>query len=442
MLQAFTRNIETSKLLAPQQTYVVAVSGGRDSVVLLDMLSRLQDAWGWKLIVAHLDHGQRPEAADDARFVGTLADHYGHKFMLGMLPRETMSESAMRQARYKWLEEIRRESDADRIITGHHRNDRLETAMWHALRGADRVGLTSLGAQRGVIVRPLIGFGRGDIITYAASRDLAWREDATNNDRAFTRNLIRHELLHYAPTRDPHYHNNLADWLDHLDGINDRITTKLDHLAAELAQPVDGGFELSREKFLRLNPIVQLNLLAHLARRINDGIGLTERNLNAALRWFASAKSGSFSEALPGLLLLREYDRVKFVSRSARPMGVQESGTVALRHQQPVRIGRFELELQPAESASELSQNELIANTYFARTWQPGDRIHPLGMQGSKKLQDLFTDKKVPKTERLLWPVIVTAHNDIALVPDLARDRRFAPNEQRQPAHRLQVKVV
>lgn len=443
MLKKFTQQLERTKLLKPGRSYVVAVSGGRDSVVLLDLLSRLQEEWGWDLIVAHLDHAQREASADDARFVGTLADRYGHRYMLGILPPEQRSETDMRQARHEWLENIRHESGADKVLTAHHADDRLETALWHAMRGADRHGLTSLGAQRGLIVRPLIGFGRGDIVTYAASRGLEWREDVTNEDRSYTRNLIRHELLHYAPTRDPHYRHNLTSWLDHLDGLNTRIDRKLDLLVREIAAEIDGGFAIARVKFLRLNPIVQMNVLAYLARRVTGGIGLTEQNLAAAHNWFMRARSGSFSLALPGLLLVREYDTVKFVSRSARPEGaIDAGGTISLDIGEPIRVGRFELTLQPSRIQSDAPDTSLIPDSYFVRTWQPGDRMQPVGMSGSKKLQDLFTDRKIPRTERLTWPIVVSARNEIAVVPNLARDRRYSAKTRDQTAHKLEVKVV
>lgn len=441
MLKRFHTNIATQSLLPDGAGLVLAISGGIDSVVLLDLMQRLQSQTGWKLIVAHLDHGQRSESFDDATFVSQLAEMYDLPFVMGTLPRATMTESAMRQARHDWLENVRRDAAADYIVTAHHRGDRLETAAWHAIRGSDRNGLTSLGARRGVIVRPLIGFGRGDIVTYAASRNLRWREDASNADRKHTRNTIRHELLHYAPTQDPYYHNNLADWLDHLEGINSRIDSKLDLLAEQIAQPVDGGWLISRHAFLRLNPLVQLNLLSHLARKLSAGRGLTERNLDAALRWFVNASSGSFSEALPGLLLLREYDTVKFVLRSAPAASSLPLETQQMNFGTPMRIGRFQLTLgERGEDAAH--GNLLTPQTYYVRTWQPGDRLKPVGMVGTKKIQDLFADRKVPRSERLMWPIVVTARNEVALVPHLARDRRFVPSGIDAPAHALHVKVV
>ena len=129
MLKRLDETLMQEPLLPEHGTYIVAVSGGRDSVVLLDLLNRLQEKWGWKLIVAHLDHAQRTSSSEDAAFVGSLADSYGYKYLLGVLPRSMQSEAELRQARYSWLEEVRQESGANKIVTAHHKNDRLETAI-------------------------------------------------------------------------------------------------------------------------------------------------------------------------------------------------------------------------------------------------------------------------------------------------------------------------
>ncbi|QQS26880.1 tRNA lysidine(34) synthetase TilS [bacterium] len=444
MLHQLEKTLRRQALMPEHGTYIVAVSGGRDSVTLLDLLHRLQEKWDWQLIVAHLDHGQREASADDASFVGALADRYGYKYLLGVLPRTPQSEAVLRQARYNWLDEVRREAGADKIVTAHHRHDRLETTAWHAIRGADRVGLTSLGNRHDIVVRPLIGFGRGDLITYAALRDLQWREDATNNDRSYTRNLIRHELMHFAPTQDAHYHNNLSNWIDHLETINDRIEQKLGHLLAEIGDKIAGGYEIDRVKFLRLSPLVQLNLLSYMARQLTAGRRISQRNLDSALAWWASASSGSYSEALPGLLMAREYDRVKFVLRSATPEYSVSDKTQQLPFGKVLQFGKFNLVLQDGQvdDGTCLASHYLRPHTYYVRRWQSGDRIAPIGMRGTKKIQDIFVDRKVPRSERLTWPIVVTEKNEVALVPRLARSRHFAPAGVDAPAHTLAVKVA
>lgn len=441
MLQRFTNQLESSRLVTPGQTLVVAVSGGIDSVVLLDLLARLAQEWRLQLIVAHLDHRQRHNSSEDARFVGSLAAGYDAKYVLGQLPQAPMSEAQMRARRYDWLETMRRESDADAILTAHHLGDRLETAVWHAIRGSDRHGLTSLGLRNKYIIRPLIGFGKGDIISYAAARKLKWRDDPSNTDRRYTRNLIRHDLLHHAPVIDPYFHSNFTEWLDHLEELNSRIDTKLLALTERIAEPIEGGWAIKRSSFLRLNPLVQTNELAFLARSLTAGIGLSERNIESALDWCKAASSGSFSEALPGLLLIREYDSIKFVLRSATVSAANLEKAIQLSPDTPIMAGQFRLTLQPSK-ASRAQTFALTPQPYFIRNWLPGDRISPVGMSGSKKLQDVFSDSKIPRSHRLTWPLVVTARNEVALIPHLVQDRRFVPMGVDAPAHTLHVEVV
>jgi tRNA(Ile)-lysidine synthetase-like protein len=181
-----------------------------------------------------------------------------------------------------------------------------------------------------------------------------------------------------------------------------------------------------------------------MARKLTSGRGITQRNLNAALRWFAQARSGSFSEALPGLLMAREYDRVKFVLRSATPESVALDETQQLFLGEPLRFGKFEMTLHDTtvDEATHLGVHHLQPRVYYVRTWQSGDRIAPIGMQGTKKIQDIFVDRKVPRSERLTWPIIVSEKNEVALVPRLAQNRNFTPSGVDAPAHTLAVKVA
>ena len=424
MLEQLATTIEQHKLLEPHATYIVAVSGGVDSIVLLDALTRLSEDWGWKLIVAHLDHAQRPESADEAMRVGAMADQKGHRFLVNRLNAEQQSEGKMRQARLAWLEAMRNEQDAAAILTAHHQDDRLETAIWHAIRGSGRHGLTSLKARQGKIIRPLIGFRRGDILTYAALRDLDWIEDPSNATRDYMRNVIRHELLHKAPLQDPHYQHNLSDWLDHLEGLNTRIDRLLDALVGQIAQRSAAGWQIDRTMLLRQSEDIQREIILHLARALNSAKGVTQHNIAAARHWVEVAPTGSFSEALPGLILIREYDKVSLVTRDAPASILEDIEHRALGMSQPVKFGRFELTVKDAEDAVE-SAYRMIPGAYFVRSWQAGDRVRPLGMSGTKKVQDIFVDKKVSRQDRLVWPVIVSGSNDIALIPGLVRDRRF-----------------
>jgi tRNA(Ile)-lysidine synthase len=172
--------------------YVVAVSGGVDSVVLLHLLRNHPEH---RLTVAHFDHGIRPESADDERFVRDLAQIYRmpYVFKRASLGPEA-SEAQAREARYDFLQAIRAAAGADAVLTAHHQDDVLETAIHNIIRGTGRRGLTSLKSTD-IIKRPLLGIPKADILEYALRNNLQWREDSTNAQDIYTRNYIRHHLL-------------------------------------------------------------------------------------------------------------------------------------------------------------------------------------------------------------------------------------------------------
>lgn len=172
--------------------YVVAVSGGVDSVALLDMLARQPNLL---LTVAHFDHGIRPDSAEDAAFVRQLAEQYGLPFVTERTELgPEASEATARTARYDFLRRAQQQAGADAIVTAHHQDDLLETAILNILRGTGRRGLTSL-QDTADIKRPLLGTPKKDIEAYAVQHKLSWREDSTNHDERYTRNYIRRRLL-------------------------------------------------------------------------------------------------------------------------------------------------------------------------------------------------------------------------------------------------------
>lgn len=184
--------IQDMKVDIEPGTYVVAVSGGVDSMVLLDLLSGKPDL---KLIVAHFDHGIRSDSDKDRLLVQKVAKMHGLTFTYdkGNLGPKT-SENKARQARYDFLKKVQMAAGAKAIITAHHQDDLLETAIINLLRGTNRRGLSSLKTHPGLI-RPLLEVTKKAIIVYAKKRGLSWHEDSTNQDEAYLRNYVRKNIM-------------------------------------------------------------------------------------------------------------------------------------------------------------------------------------------------------------------------------------------------------
>lgn len=177
-----------------KRIYVVAVSGGVDSVVLLHKLTQRKSD-KIEYVVAHLNHGMRDEAGDDAEFVRKLAEQYNCQFELGeAILGSHASEATARTARYAFLRNVQTMYKADAIVTAHHQDDLLETMIINMLRGTGPRGLMPMQYRKDVL-RPLIHRKKVDLLDYAKEHGLEWREDSTNSDTRYLRNHVRHNIL-------------------------------------------------------------------------------------------------------------------------------------------------------------------------------------------------------------------------------------------------------
>lgn len=227
-------------------TWVVAVSGGVDSVALLDMLAELRRSQPrkYRFIVAHFDHGIRAESAQDRRHVQRLAQQYGLPFVYEIAALgPNSSEASARTARYEFLDNVRSVSRARGVITAHHQDDVLETATHYILRGTGRRGLTAL--SHGVRSRPLLDVPKSRLEAYAQNRNLTWRQDATNDDLRYTRNYIRHRLL----TRlTPGQRAQLATLIE----ASQLVNREIDHQLLNLLHQQPHTHQIDRTWFVHL----------------------------------------------------------------------------------------------------------------------------------------------------------------------------------------------
>lgn len=173
-------------------SYVVAVSGGVDSMALLHLLHQTGD---YQLVVAHLDHGIREDSSKDRQLVEVTSEKLGLPFVFQEVRLgQGTGEAVARKARYDFLDDVVRSTKAQALITAHHQDDVLETAILNMLRGTNRRGLTSLQSREGRL-RPLLKIPKSALQEYAQIHNISWREDASNRDEAYARNYVRHKLL-------------------------------------------------------------------------------------------------------------------------------------------------------------------------------------------------------------------------------------------------------
>jgi len=208
LVAAVARALREAELPARGETLVVGLSGGADSVALLDALALLRRPRGFFLVAAHLDHGLRPGSGDDAAFCARLCAQLDVPLRLargdvrGRAAREGEGlEAAARRERYRFLRRVRREEQAAAVAVAHTRDDQAETLLLRLLRGAGATGLSAMRARRGRLLRPLLAVSREEVIAHLRERSLDWREDPSNAAPVHLRNRVRHELLPYLESR-------------------------------------------------------------------------------------------------------------------------------------------------------------------------------------------------------------------------------------------------
>lgn len=263
--------------------YVVAVSGGVDSMVLLDVLNRQPDL---VLLVAHVNHGIRDDSIEEEKLVARYCASQNIEFVSKRLKLKNTSEEQGRSMRYKFLRQCGRNFKADFIVTAHHQDDLIETAIINIMRGTNWRGLSPFVGSKDIL-RPFISYKKDDLISYARANNLTWREDSTNNDENYLRNYVRKTLV---PLLDQKSDNWRQEFLQQ---IRNQQTKRnmIDEELATLLQKASKTSAFSRYWLIMLPQKIAYELLQH-ELRAKTGNSL-QRKLTESILLFAKvAKPG------------------------------------------------------------------------------------------------------------------------------------------------------
>ena len=368
----------------------VAVSGGADSCALLRLLAgeRSHDPQLYTCVL-HVDHGMRPDSASDAEFVKRLAGELGLPFFskrFRVRPSKGMSpEMAAREARLSFFRECTQRLSLDAIATGHHADDAIETFFLRLARGAGLSGLAGLKPVSRIpgitFIRPLINTPDKALRAWLRSMGCAWREDSTNADTSIARNLVRRRVIPYLEkTLDRSLRAHVAQTLDIL-REEDEFMEAAAHEAMERGTPFSA-------------------MPAAVARRAARAF-LRSKGLPDGFR-----ETAEFLER--GGVPPAEEDREDGARAEARfTLAIAED-----RGWRPATrgIGKF-----PSEAW--LSAESIAGRSLEVRPRRPGDRIHASGVGGAKKIQDVFTDLKVPRRIRSTLPLLASDAGEVLWVP-------------------------
>ncbi|BCR04090.1 tRNA(Ile)-lysidine synthase [Desulfuromonas versatilis] len=411
-------DLEKLSLFHPGDRVLVAVSGGADSVVLLHLLLELSRRVPLVLQAAHLDHGMRPESAQDAAFVGRLCQKWGVALASGSedvpaLARQAGGglEDAARQARRRFLCETAERSGCGWIALGQHRDDQAETFLHRLLRGSGTGGLAAMRQQSPPFVRPLLHFERSRLRAYLRQREIPFVEDPSNADPRFTRNRIRHDLLPRLREFNPRIEEQLADLCASLALEEDFWRRQEEPALAALAMEVDGGLALDHGGLLELHPALRPRVLRGAIARVRGGLtGISRRHIEA-LDGLLLGDAPQAEAHLPGLWAGRRYDRLLL---RRQPPAIEEdfslqiSGPgVYLLPQGRVMTVSIETDARGEGPLAVEFAADRVGFPLVVRNFRPGDRFRPAGGRGEKKLKDFYIDAKLERERRAALPLVV-----------------------------------
>jgi tRNA(Ile)-lysidine synthase len=418
--------IEAHAMLPPGAKVVVAVSGGADSMAMLFALFQLRSVYNMKLIVAHVNHQLRGEEAEqDALFVKQEATRLGLPFHQTCVDVKALQQSlgislqqAARQLRYGFLHALYQALNATRIALGHTADDQAETLLMRLVRGSGPAGFAGIPAVRLPFIRPLITVSRPAIYSYLQSEHCPWVEDSSNDHIVYLRNRVRLDLLPKLQQYNPQIVRRLNELADMFRADNAVLEEQVDEWASQtLAWQTRGRVEICCRLFGLAPVAIQRRLLRriiealatspeavgfrHIERlrqfivsgyqerrcSLPGGIG-TERHAETMLFW-----NRSRTPAIPCMLALPVPGKVDLVS-----LNIRLTADVILK---PCHWGR----MSPQRALLDLDR---IGCPLQVRFRQPGDCFYPLGSPGSKKLQDFFTDIRIPRGERPYVPLVVS----------------------------------
>lgn len=484
LLQRVEQFVYYHHLFGSGARLVAAVSGGPDSVALLHLLCRMRRRWQLQLHVAHIHHGLRPQADSDAAFVARLADDVGVPSTIVKVDvrRERRggesTQQAARRLRLGALRTVAVQVGADGIALGHHADDQAETVLLRLLRGTSTTGLGGMRPKRGPFIRPLLEIFRAEIEAYCRTNELDVLHDASNMSDAYARNRVR---LHLLPQLAAEYNSNIVRRLAQTARLLQADDDVLDQLASQHYKEalVDTDHDDGARATIRLSVEIVGGLPYALRRRVVrqalKAIGVDLRlitfdHTDAVVRLVDDA-SDFGKITLPGRHTVERKGGVLFFHRpsyggetdpvttmhgaSPTVVLVRPALKAARRLHIPGRtpVGSelvFETTFVPPQAFGEGGRTSL-AEAWFdytalvppltVRHRRDGDRMRPLGLGGTKKLQDLFVDEKVPRYVRDNVALVADARG-IVWVPGLRMDERVAVRPHTERVLHVQIRSL
>lgn len=404
LLDRFREFVEENNLHHPGERVLLAVSGGLDSVVMLDLAIRA----GWDVGLGHCNFQLRGAASDgDEDFVRDLGEAHGIPVEVAMFETREVAQQrgisiqmAARDLRYEWLEEIRKKEAYDRIATAHHLDDSVETVLYNFVKGTGIRGMSGIPVRRQFIIRPLLFASKMELTAYAEERALSFRIDASNEELYYARNKIRHQVISVFRELNPSFDQTAAANIERFREASFLYDWALERIIGEVRQVENDRVTIDLDRLLYYYKAASTILF-----EIIHPFGFHPNQIAQILESAGRQSGALFFSDTHRLLVDRET-----LIMEPRSYSAEETKYTIAEGAETVYLPDGKISISYHEGQPDtfsINPNRAIIDAgilpfpLHLRHWRQGDFFHPLGMKGQRqKLQDFFTNQKIPRLDK------------------------------------------
>lgn len=444
MLTKFQQHIHKKHLFNPQKSIIVGVSGGLDSVVLLDLLIQSN----YKCIVAHANFHLRGRASDrDEKFVQTLAEKKQIKYekidfdtQQYAKTKKISIEMAARELRYQWFEKISQKHQTDQISVAHHADDNIETLLLNLIRGTGLKGLTGIPEKNKNIIRPLLPYFRTEIEQYAAQQNITHVTDHTNLENTYQRNKIRNLLIPLLTTINPSIKQTLLDNIQRFSENANLYFSTIETISDQITEQKGQQTYIDIQKLLQQNNPQTILYEILKKKQFN---AKTTQNIFLHINQQTGKQYHSHTHRLlnnRGKLIIQPHDDNDPTQQSyyiSTPKEQTITHPIPLQIKQIKRTKHFQHSTQADTINIDL---DIVQFPLIIRRWIPGDSFQPLGMKGRKKVSDFFIDKKINQIEKENSWILCNQHQEIIWIIGKRLDHKYRITPQTKNILSIKVK--
>ena len=416
--------IEDTFSFKKQAKIVVGCSTGPDSMALVDMLLKIRDKYQLSIIIAHVNHNVREESFEEAKFLEKYCSQNNLIFESMVIENygDDNFHNEARFIRYNFFENIVHKYEADYLMTAHHGDDLIETILMRIVRGSNLSGYSGfknvIEMDDYTIIRPLIGYTKKELEEYDEINKVPYYIDASNAKDTYTRNRYRKYILPFLKEEDPLVHLKFLKFSKSLDEASKFIVKSRDKALNRVLE----NDKIMIDKFLLEDDYLQKEILYYLLNEFyqDDLILVNDKHIDLMMDLIKSTKANSYVNLPNEVIARKNYNCFEIIRETEVITGyeIEFDNYVTLPNEHSIE--KIAETVDNSNNICRLDSKE-ITLPLIVRTRKMGDKISIKGLGGSKKIKDIFIDKKISLIDRDIWPIVVDSSGKIVWIPGLKK---------------------